>query len=319
MKARCGDLVSRTCLAGANSATSHSARNSMTLFSSLGRAFWTAWRADSIFGVCEAEGVPSVYLVYSSAKKRRHILETHWLALSMLIVILARGHGSGKVERQWSNSDVSSGAITGSSLSFGLYWVVSVVALPLLRCACTFAASYTALTTGRYIVLYIDNEASRLALIKAYSSAQMANVFVQMFLAKEDASQWKVWFGRVCSHSNIADAPSRMEVQDLVTRGAVQDQCAWDVVLLSLEEIEHIFGLRWRRVLRLSRMKASPKSWGNPLAWKGVCSYIIQAHGLIFQMSLFLICRLISSGAWPVVCERYTVYEYWYSWFDIWF
>ena len=31
----------------------------MTLFSSLGRAFWTAWNADSIFGVCEAEGVPS--------------------------------------------------------------------------------------------------------------------------------------------------------------------------------------------------------------------------------------------------------------------
>ena len=100
------------------------------------------------------------------------------------------------------------------------------------------------LSTGRYIVLYIDNEASRLALIKAYSSAQMANVLVQMFLAKEDASQWKVWFGRVCSHSNIADAPSRMEAQDLVTRGAVQDQCAWDVVLLSLEEIEHNFGLR---------------------------------------------------------------------------
>ena len=55
-----------------------------------------------------------------------------------------KDHGSGNVERQWSNSDVSSGAITGSSLSFGLYWVVSAVALPLLRCACTFAASYTA-------------------------------------------------------------------------------------------------------------------------------------------------------------------------------
>ena len=66
----------------------------------------------------------------------------------MLIVILARGHGSGKVERQWSNSDVSSGATTGSSLSFGLYWVVSFVALPLLRCACTFAASYTACSWG---------------------------------------------------------------------------------------------------------------------------------------------------------------------------
>ena len=62
------------------------------------------------------------------------------------------------------------------------------------------------LTAGRYVVMYIDNEASRLALIKAYSSTQMGNVLVQMFVAKEDASQWKVWFGRVCSHSNIADA-----------------------------------------------------------------------------------------------------------------
>ena len=61
-----------------------------------------------------------------------------------VIVILARGHGSGNVERQCSNSDVSSGATTGSSLSFGPYLVVSAVALPLLRCACTFAASHTA-------------------------------------------------------------------------------------------------------------------------------------------------------------------------------
>ena len=65
----------------------------------------------------------------------------------MLIVILARGHGSGRVDRQWSNSDVSSGATTGSSLSFGLYGVVSFVALPLLRCVCTFA-SYTACSWG---------------------------------------------------------------------------------------------------------------------------------------------------------------------------
>ena len=66
----------------------------------------------------------------------------------MLIVILARGHGSGRVDRQWSNSDVSSGATTGSSLSFGLYGVVSFVALPLLRCVCTFAASYTVCSWG---------------------------------------------------------------------------------------------------------------------------------------------------------------------------
>ena len=64
------------------------------------------------------------------------------------IVILARGHGSGRVDRQWSNSDVSSGATTGSSLSFGLYGVVSFAALPLLRCVCSFAASYTVCSWG---------------------------------------------------------------------------------------------------------------------------------------------------------------------------
>lgn len=99
------------------------------------------------------------------------------------------------------------------------------------------------MTRGRHVVLYIDNEASRLASIKAYSSTQVGKILVQMFVAKEDALQWKVWFGRVCSNSNIADTRSRMEAKDLVTRGAVQDQCAWDVILLSLEEIEHNLGL----------------------------------------------------------------------------
>ena len=45
------------------------------------------------------------------------------------------------------------------------------------------------LTTGRYVVMYIDNEASRLALIKAYSSTPMGNVIVQMFVSSEDSSQ----------------------------------------------------------------------------------------------------------------------------------
>ena len=40
---------------------------------------------------------------------------THWLGLSISIVILARGHGSGSVDRQCSNSEVSSGDITGSA------------------------------------------------------------------------------------------------------------------------------------------------------------------------------------------------------------
>ena len=59
--------------------------------------------------------------------------------LSISMVILARGHGSGNVERQCNSSDVSSGAITGSSPSFGRYCIVAV-ALLLLRCVWVLAA-----------------------------------------------------------------------------------------------------------------------------------------------------------------------------------
>ena len=55
----------------------------------------------------------------SSVKKSLPILETHWLTLSMLMVIFERGHGSGRVNRQCSNSEVSSGGIVGSSRGRG--------------------------------------------------------------------------------------------------------------------------------------------------------------------------------------------------------
>ena len=44
-----------------------------------------------------------------------------------------QGHGSGNVDRQCNSSDVSSGAITGSSPSFGRY-CMAAVALLLLHC-----------------------------------------------------------------------------------------------------------------------------------------------------------------------------------------
>ena len=132
--------MSNTCFAGIRKVTSHSERNSIILASSLGRMFWTALSAGSISGTCAVVGTPTVRLTYSSAKKSRHILETHWLGFSMSIVIFARGHGSGSVDRQCNNSDVSSGAITGSSPSFGRY-CMAAAALPLLRCVWILAAS----------------------------------------------------------------------------------------------------------------------------------------------------------------------------------
>ena len=51
----------------------------------------------------------------------------------------ARGHGSGNVDRQCNSSDVSFGAITGSSPSFRRY-CMAAVALLLLRCVGVLAA-----------------------------------------------------------------------------------------------------------------------------------------------------------------------------------
>ena len=45
------------------------------------------------------------------------ILETHWLALSMLMAIFARG-GLGRVDGQCSNSEVSSGWCPAGSAAF---------------------------------------------------------------------------------------------------------------------------------------------------------------------------------------------------------
>ena len=59
-------------------------------------------------GTCVGEGSPTVRLAYSSTKYSLHNFETHWLGFSMSMVILARGHGSGNVDRQCSNSEVRS-------------------------------------------------------------------------------------------------------------------------------------------------------------------------------------------------------------------
>ena len=65
---------------------------------------------------------------------------------------------------------------------------------------------------------------------------------VRMFVNLEDNSQWKIWFGRVGSHSNPSDDPRRLPVEDILQRGAVQDSVAWDVVLMSFEDTVHELG-----------------------------------------------------------------------------
>ena len=61
-------------------------------------------------GTCVAEVL--LLFAWHIHQQSRHNLETHWLVSPR---DLARGHGSGSVDRQCSNSEVSSGDITGSA------------------------------------------------------------------------------------------------------------------------------------------------------------------------------------------------------------
>ena len=104
-----------TCVACTRKVTNHSAKNSIILASSFGRIFWTVWSADSMSGTCVGGGSPTVRL--------------------------ARGHGSGSVDRQCSNSEVSSGNITGKRASLG-----SII----YRCPCC-ALAHLCVNAGRLV------------------------------------------------------------------------------------------------------------------------------------------------------------------------
>ena len=96
-------------------------------------------------------------------------------------------------------------------------------------------AVWTALTLWEqcirdsYSVFYLDNEAARGALISARSSTLTGGMIVDSFMRLEDRSLCRPWFGRVPTHSNCADEPSRDSYQHLVAKGVRRDslQCVW--------------------------------------------------------------------------------------------
>eukprot|EP00438_Fugacium_kawagutii_P036418 Skav228951 [mRNA] locus=scaffold2816:14273:15415:- [translate_table: standard] len=88
---------------------------------------------------------------------------------------------------------------------------------------------------GRYVVMYVDNEASRGAFIKGYSSTKLGNVLVQLTVTSEDDFQWKTWYGRVPTSSNPADPPSRLDISALLRAGVPRDEIAWDQIVLLLQ------------------------------------------------------------------------------------
>ena len=73
--------------------------------------------------------------------------------------------------------------------------------------------------TGCPTVFYLDNVAARASYIKGIGANPSAASFIKEFVQLESRLKIYSWFGRVPSHSNIADSPSRLTFDDPVLQG----------------------------------------------------------------------------------------------------
>ena len=64
---------------------------------------------------------------------------------------------------------------------------------------------------GSPVVFYIDNDAARSAYIQGVGATAMSKLFTDIFVRLENQLRLLSWFGRVPSHSNVADQPSRLQ------------------------------------------------------------------------------------------------------------
>ena len=75
-----------------------------------------------------------------------------------------------------------------------------------------------------FSIFYLDNEAAQSALISGRSGTRNGRQLLQRVLQLEQDNLTRPWFGRVPTHSNPADAPSRQIVEHLTKQGARRDE-----------------------------------------------------------------------------------------------
>ena len=73
---------------------------------------------------------------------------------------------------------------------------------------------------GRRVLIFVDNDAARHALIKGASPSGPSALMVDAFWTREAELEAFSWVERVPSPSNPADAPSRLQFSGLVALGA---------------------------------------------------------------------------------------------------
>ena len=94
------------------------------------------------------------------------------------------------------------------------------------------------LIAGCQVVHYIDNESVRLALLRGSGETSVAREVASRIMTCEFSINCRSWYARVASHSNIADAPSRMDFSQLETLGSTRFSVNWDLVLASCTPLE---------------------------------------------------------------------------------
>jgi len=70
--------------------------------------------------------------------------------------------------------------------------------------------------TNRRIIFYVDNEPARETMIKGTLPSRLSALIAAEFYACELGSPSYLWFSRVPSKSNVADAPTRGGTDELV-------------------------------------------------------------------------------------------------------
>ena len=72
---------------------------------------------------------------------------------------------------------------------------------------------------GRRVLFFIDNDSARFALVNMYSPVD-STASLLWRVAEADAEAVAIsWYARVPSEANLADLPSRLDFQEVLSRG----------------------------------------------------------------------------------------------------
>ena len=105
--------------------------------------------------------------------------------------------------------------LVGLLLKFSDHPIYEVEVLPVLLAL----KLWMRFLSGCPTVFYLDNVAARASYIKGVGANNSATSFVKEFVQLESRLRIYSWFGRVPSHSNVADAPSRLNFSDPILQG----------------------------------------------------------------------------------------------------